>query len=177
MSKCASEIYANIVAAPIGELVSTRHKNGIYYNQTIEDMLSQQGYKENVDFETVFVWSTSITYIKKIAPIRPYEEPKHNIKVGDIFTYSWGYDQTNIDFYQVVSTSAKTIAIRKIKAGQTDYDAHYMSGHKVPLKDEFCKDEVLRKTPRFISNKWWIPFEYGVGQLWDGKPEAFTCYA
>jgi hypothetical protein len=25
-------------------------------------------------------------------------EKKHNYKINDIFYYSWGYDQTNIDF-------------------------------------------------------------------------------
>ena len=26
----------------------------------------------------------------------------HDVKVGDIYYTSWGYDQTNIDFYEVV---------------------------------------------------------------------------
>jgi hypothetical protein len=38
------------------------------------------------------------------------------VKVGDIFYCSWGYDQTNIDFYQVVelSASGKTAKLREI---------------------------------------------------------------
>ena len=36
------------------------------------------------------------------------------IIVGDIFYSSWGYDQTNVDFYQVVKTTPKTIALKKI---------------------------------------------------------------
>lgn len=32
------------------------------------------------------------------------------VKVGDIFTGSWGYDQTNVDFYEVVHLSGKSTA-------------------------------------------------------------------
>jgi hypothetical protein len=38
------------------------------------------------------------------------------VKVGDFFLNSWGYDQTNADFYRVlsVSKSGKTIKIQKV---------------------------------------------------------------
>jgi hypothetical protein len=38
-------------------------------------------------------------------------------KVGTVFVRSWGYDQTNVDFYEVVSISAsgKTGKAREIK--------------------------------------------------------------
>jgi hypothetical protein len=35
------------------------------------------------------------------------------IKPGDVFYDSWGYDQTNIDFYKVVQVSAQTVIARK----------------------------------------------------------------
>ena len=38
------------------------------------------------------------------------------IKEGSIFYSSWGYDQTNIDFYQVVKATAKTVWLRKLNA-------------------------------------------------------------
>ena len=177
MKKCVGEIYANIVSAPIGEPVSTRHKNGNYYNGMVEDMLANQGYKKDVDYETVFDWPTCITYIKRKTEIRPYEEPKHNIKVGDIFYHSWGYDQTNIDFYQVVSVTAKTISIRRIVAGEADYDDYQMTGHKVAIKDRFAGDKVLVKTPHLFAGEWRLNFEYGSGGLWDGKPMDFSRYA
>ena len=30
------------------------------------------------------------------------------MKQGDIFVSSWGYDQTNVDFHEVVKVAAKT---------------------------------------------------------------------
>ena len=89
-------IYNNIVNAKIGENVSTRAKNGITYCQTIEDALKQQGYERKKDFDIGYDYRTHTSYIKKLTDIKPYVEPKHNIKIGDIFYNSWGYDQTNI---------------------------------------------------------------------------------
>jgi hypothetical protein len=36
------------------------------------------------------------------------------LKAGDVLVSSWGYDQTNIDFYEVVSVKAKSVKIMKI---------------------------------------------------------------
>lgn len=37
-----------------------------------------------------------------------------DIKVGDLFYSSWGYDQTNVDFYQVIAVKGKTFTIQEI---------------------------------------------------------------
>jgi len=177
MKKCASEIYNKIVSANFGELVSTRHNNGMNYAQTIEDALRQQGYKKGVEFDSVFDWGTCQTYIKKLDTIRPYSEPRHNLKPGDIFYNSWGYDQTNIDFYQVVSTTDKTVTLRQIKGGFKDYNDYQMSGSKVAIKDNFSSDELIRKTPYLFMNEWRVSFEYGAGSLWDGRPMSCSWYA
>lgn len=40
---------------------------------------------------------------------------KYGVKVGDVFYNSWGYEQTNIDFYEVVKLRGKTqIVLRAI---------------------------------------------------------------
>jgi hypothetical protein len=36
---------------------------------------------------------------------------ERKVKVGDIFVASWGWDQTNIDFYKVVRLIGKTMAL------------------------------------------------------------------
>jgi hypothetical protein len=60
---------------------------------------------------------------------------QHNVKVGDIFVASWGYEQTNIDYYQVVAVRGRvveTLAIGK----QADAQG-FMQGHCVPAPDAF----------------------------------------
>lgn len=34
------------------------------------------------------------------------------VEVGDIFAASWGYDQTNVDFYEVVGVTASGKSVR-----------------------------------------------------------------
>jgi hypothetical protein len=177
MKKNAMEMYNNIVKANIGELVSTRYKNGNSYEYTITDALTEQGYKKGINFEVIFNFGKCQTYIKKLTDIRPYEEPKHNIKAGDIFYNSWGYEQTNIDFFQVVSVTAKTITLREVKSSVVDYNGHYMSGSKKAVKDVFASNELIRKTPYLFGNEWRVNFEYGAGGQWDNKPMCFSSYA
>lgn len=38
------------------------------------------------------------------------------VSVGDVFASSWGYEQTNVSFYQVVSVHGKkTVMVREIR--------------------------------------------------------------
>lgn len=36
--------------------------------------------------------------------------------VGDVLRSTWGYDQTNYDFYEVIKTTPKTVTLRKLSA-------------------------------------------------------------
>lgn len=65
-------------------------------------------------------------------------------KVGDVFVGSWGFEQTNVNFYQIVSIKGKKFGFREIKS-KADYNSHYMTGKKVPLENEFLNEEVYEK--------------------------------
>ena len=58
------------------------------------------------------------------------------VEVGDVFANSWGYDQTNIDFYVVerVSASGKTCWIHEVESAVLDSTSG--SDHVVPLADK-----------------------------------------
>jgi hypothetical protein len=70
-------------------------------------------------------------------------------RVGDLFYSSWGYDQTNIDFYQITAVKGKMIEARQI-AGQSKYDGP-MHGHTKPNPGCFIGDSK-RYLVRFNSN-------------------------
>ena len=56
--------------------------------------------------------------------VNPYQ-------VGQLFYNSWGYEQTNIDFYQIVEVKAKSVLLQKI--GQTKVeDAGYLCEYVKP---------------------------------------------
>jgi hypothetical protein len=50
---------------------------------------------------------------------------------GDVLYTSWGYDQTNIDFYVVTRVSGKAVYVRAIK--QTTTETGFMCGDTKPV--------------------------------------------
>lgn len=73
---------------------------------------------------------------------------KHDVKVGDIFQSLWGYDQTNIDHYEVVAVAGKTATIRPIRS-LVDSDG-YLQGNCVPSPGSF-KGEAFKKLIQYTS--------------------------
>lgn len=59
----------------------------------------------------------------------------HGVKVGDVFRSSWGYDQTNIDYYEVIAVSGKTATVCKIS--QLSESTEYLQGKCVPKPGSF----------------------------------------
>lgn len=59
----------------------------------------------------------------------------HGVKVGDVFRSSWGYDQTNVDYYQIISVSGKSATLCKI-AQLSEADG-YLQGNCVPAPNQF----------------------------------------
>lgn len=68
-------------------------------------------------------------------------------KIGDIYYTSWGYEQTNIDFYQVVEVKKASIVVRPI-CQKTSEDS-YMAGITWPLPDNFSGEP---ETKRIVSS-------------------------
>ncbi len=64
----------------------------------------------------------------------------HNVKVGDLFCMSWGYDQTNIEFFQVVRTSANSVWVREIAARSVPGSQGFMCENVTPVKDSFLEN-------------------------------------
>jgi hypothetical protein len=72
------------------------------------------------------------------------KERVEKIEVGTIFVSSWGYDQTNIDFYKVVKMTDKTVWLQEVEkeyVKQTGW-AHYA----VKATD------IVKKYNKFIYN-------------------------
>jgi hypothetical protein len=96
-------------------------------------------------------------------------------KIGDIFSDSWGYEQTNIDFYEVVAVkSASTIVIRQI--AQDTEETGFMCGNTTPRPGEYT-GEPMEKRIQWYDGKAHIKSEFGWCSKWDGKPERCSWYA
>jgi hypothetical protein len=68
--------------------------------------------------------------LTKTARWIPRDHVEHTLKVGDVLYSSWGYDQTNIDFYQVTRLVGKqSVEVREI-ASESTYEDRFMSSEK-----------------------------------------------
>lgn len=65
------------------------------------------GYKSQEEIEK------ALNGLKATKPAKQ-EQNNHSLKVGDILSSSWGYDQTNNDFYKVVKTSKTCVWLIRV---------------------------------------------------------------
>jgi hypothetical protein len=96
----------------------------------------------------------------------------HNLQVGHVLKASWGYDQTNVDFYQVTAlVSDKTVELRKI-ASQDATQLTSMSGRVLPVRDAFCGEPMRKRATRngvrIDSSRF--------ASVWDGMPAYESSY-
>ena len=101
-------------------------------------------------------------------------------KIGDILDCSWGYDQTNVDFYQVVGLTPKSVRIRRINSTCKE-SSGYMSGQSTPAKPITYSANSQLMTKRFSpADKLGYSVNitsYSSAFLWDGKPKYTSWYA
>ena len=67
----------------------------------------------------------------------------HDVKDGDIFRCSWGYDQTNIDYYQVTKVLGSFVEIMRIKC--ESIETLSMQGESVPCPNSFFGEPKRKK--------------------------------
>jgi hypothetical protein len=61
----------------------------------------------------------------------------HGLKAGDVFYCSWGYDQTNINYYEIVAVKGKAVEVLELQ--QQSEDTGYMTGKCVPIPGKYCE--------------------------------------
>jgi hypothetical protein len=97
-------------------------------------------------------------------------------QVGDLLYSSWGYDQTNIDFYQVIEVKEKSIVIREV-AQNREY-TEYMQGTCTPKKDHFIGEPMLKRVSKGYSDAYSVSLNsYASAWPYDGKAKGWTAYA
>jgi hypothetical protein len=68
----------------------------------------------------------------------------HKLKVGDVLKASWGYEQTNVDYYEVIKLSGKrTVTLRAI--AQDSMDTGWQRGRCTPVKGHYIGEPLNRR--------------------------------
>jgi hypothetical protein len=99
------------------------------------------------------------------------------VKVGDIFHCSWGYDMTINDYYQVVglTPSGKSVKVRKLNKEIVN-SGEYFQGREMPIKDDFKTDHIrtLRLQTSYRDEPQIKISSYSWANLWDGESDYFN---
>lgn len=69
---------------------------------------------------------------------------KHSLKVGDVLSTCWGYDQTNVEYFQVTKLIGDTmVEVREI--ARESEETGFMSGMCVPSPNAFIGKPIRKR--------------------------------
>ena len=74
----------------------------------------------------------------------------HTFKVGDALYQSWGYDQTNIDFFEVVEVLPKSVKIRPISQIMVENSGGFMSEYVKPHLGNFTGEAMIKPVKAWL---------------------------
>jgi hypothetical protein len=113
--------------------------------------------------------------------ITPHQSSTYD--VGAILEHSWGYDQTNIDFFMITKRVDKPngdtwITLQAMTWGSSE-DTAWAQGNCTPGVVKAGSKPFRRKLHKWNGEERGCHIErsYGWASLWDGKPAHWTAYA
>ena len=109
------------------------------------------------------------------ADVTKVEQPKPVVNVGDIFVCSWGYDQTNIDYYKVLEVKNKSVVISAI--GQDRTYTGPMQGECTPCPNVVVGEPITKRIISCGDNVSLKMTSYSWAYPWSGKTNHFTEWA
>lgn len=106
-----------------------------------------------------------------------------HIKAGDVVVNTWGFEQTNRDFYRVEKVGKKSLVLIRLETVVTSDGAQSMTGKAAPKQEAgqyAVKPGALPvrvATYPDSSGDLAVKFTYGSGKKWDGRPLSVSSYA
>ena len=88
----------------------------------------------------------------------------HGYKVGDVLYASWGYEQTNLDFFQVVAATEHSIRVKEVAMNKTSEEGI------CPISRDVAYDP---KSAKPLAKSFWFKDEEQQGK---GKLLRVGCY-
>lgn len=94
---------------------------------------------------------------------------------GAIVQHTWGYGQTNQNFYEIIKRTPKMVVLRELKTEST-MDG-FMQGMCWPLKNEYRENEEEFRMRVFDDgDEEELHPEFGWMKIWDGEHQKWTGY-
>jgi hypothetical protein len=99
------------------------------------------------------------------------------IQVGDLFQSSWGYDQTNVDFYEVVglTPSGKSVRVRPVaqRVVRSSVGADYVQAVRGAYRGESETRRISSYEYRGETEYWFRVSSYSSARQVSWEEEAF----
>lgn len=98
-----------------------------------------------------------------------------NVEVGTIFYTSWGYEQTNVNFYEVIKLVGKcTLVLQELEQILIPDSRDSLSGNTKPVPSSYIGKPFRKRinTDGFVKIS-----SCQLGMVWDGKTLSYSRYA
>ena len=157
-------------------------KNWWYIKFTSLDKMIERIYK-SVDNQ-IRIETEKIEQKERIKKASKTFKASDYFGTGEIVVNTWGWEQTNVDFYQVIEVLNKKIKVREI-CSEIVKAIGGISADVTACKDSFLNDKILllslkpdvNKTGDVTSCRICNPESYYYFRKWDGRPEYSSWYA
>lgn len=122
-------------------------------------------------------------HFKRFREWEAARKPKgRQVAPGDVLKCSWGYDQTNVDYYQVTRLIGEQyVEVRELQTSAS-YEGQQMAGYVVPLPGEFVGEPLRRKADGDCVKISSCQYAFKVDPVMVGgvptyQPARYTAYA
>jgi hypothetical protein len=152
--------YTNLTIIPVGtELKVWKVKrDGTIYCSPVD---------RNISISNITLKTTDVTLVNKPLP---------TVHVGEIFVCSWGYGQTNVDYYKIIEVLNKSVVIAPI--GQTRNYTGDMQGECVPDPTKVGTKRYTKRINSYSTNNGNNVClkinSFSTAFKWNGKTNIFT---
>lgn len=148
---------------------------GIVYNRATS---VGDHYRFNTEEKRAEYINGKKTYIQKQidaenARLAEYQIKKEGFVAGAVLVSSWGCEQTNIDFYQIIERKGDFVLIQEIGENR-QVDELGDRGKTTPDATKLIGVPFRKKISKFASIEL---ASYKYCSLWDGSPKYWSSYA
>lgn len=148
-------------------------------------------YAKQTDERLNFAKSLADSELREVSEPKATKSFDFDVKVGDLFSCSWGYEQTNVDFFQVIAlVGSKSVRVRQVAPKMVKQEAvsgmsadrTYQVTNEIlpPISSIFIKDDEkgdLKRVKSYASDGKSNPFfEIGKGGYFCHKYNGETLY-
>lgn len=103
------------------------------------------------------------------------DEDLKKVKVGDLYSSSWGYDQTNIDYYQVISVNGHMATIQEVSQHDSlDRKAEMTCDYVMPAPNKFIGEPILKRIQFSGGRPYFYLTSYSSATPFEGKAHYQT---